>query len=77
MKWIDRIPLLPLGLLAVFLSIAPLHPEPHLLEKTRMLVQGNLTHGIDIFDLFFHGSAPLLFVVRVIREITQPKKPTG
>ncbi|NOZ09554.1 MAG: RND transporter [Gammaproteobacteria bacterium] len=74
MKWIDRIPLLPLGLLAVFLGIAPLHPEPHLFEKTRMLIQGNLIRAIDIFDLFFHGSAPLLFIIRVIRKITRSKK---
>jgi len=70
MRWIDRIPLLPLGIVAVFLGIAPLHPEPHLVEKFRMLLNGTLSRPIDIFDLFMHGTPVLLFVLRVYREIT-------
>ena len=46
---------------AVVLGLAPFRPEPHLVEKLRMLVNGQLTVPIDIFDLFLHG-APLLLV---------------
>ena len=46
---------------AVILGLAPFRPEPHLVEKLRMLVNGQLTVPIDIFDLFLHG-APLLLV---------------
>ena len=46
---------------AVILGLAPFRPEPHLVEKLRMLANGQLSAPIDIFDLFLHG-APLLLV---------------
>jgi len=67
LKLIDKIPLLPLGMLAVFMSLAPFQPEPHLLEKSRMLVEGTLSRPIDIFDLFLHSVFLILFIVRVFR----------
>ena len=45
----------------IILGLAPFRPEPHLVEKLRMLANGQLTAPIDIFDLFLHG-APLLLV---------------
>jgi hypothetical protein len=62
MQWLDRIPLSLLLPLAVLLALAPFKPEPHLLEKLRMLFDGTLSRPVDIFDLFLHG-APLLLVV--------------
>ncbi len=59
---IERIPLLWLGLIAVLLALAPVVPEPHLVEKTRMLLAGELTRPIDIFDLALHA-APLMLLV--------------
>ena len=56
-----RIPWTVLLPVAVILGLAPFRPEPHLVEKLRMLVNGQLTAPIDIFDLFLHG-APLLLV---------------
>ena len=67
LEFIERIPLLPLGVLAVFMSLAPFSPEPHLVEKLRMLVNGELTKGLDIFDLFWHGFFPVLFLLRLSR----------
>jgi len=64
---IDRIPLLPLAVAAVFMSLAPFSPQPHLLEKLGMLFNGELHRGIDIFDLFWHGIWPLLLGVRLVR----------
>ncbi len=67
MKILDRLPLLPLLFLALFLGLAPLAPEPHLIEKLRMLLAGSLARPIDIFDLVMHGAPLLLLAARVLR----------
>ena len=59
---IQRIPLLWLAVVAAWLAVAPITPEPHLIEKTRMLMAGTLSRPIDIFDLALH-SAPLILLV--------------
>lgn len=41
--------------LALFLGLAPFYPQPHLVEKLRMLAAGTLKRPIDIFDLFWHA----------------------
>lgn len=66
-KYIDRIPLLPLAIAAIFLSLAPFSPEPHLIEKSRMLINGELTKPIDIFDLFLHSFLLVLLAIRLVR----------
>lgn len=66
-KLIDRIPLLPLAMIAFFLAIVPLNSTPHLFEKLGMLFQWTLTRPIDIFDLLMHGTPVLLLVIRVVR----------
>lgn len=65
MKWLDKIGYLPLVIAALFLGSAPLIPEPHLWEKLKMLSNGLLVKPIDIFDLFFHGFAPVLLAVKI------------
>jgi hypothetical protein len=67
MKWLDRIPLAPLALIAIMLGLAPFVPEPHLVEKIGMLFHGTLTRPIDIFDLFLHGAPLLLLVAKLVR----------
>lgn len=67
LKYIDKIPLLPLTIAAIFMSLAPFSPEPHLLEKSRMLINGELSKGIDIFDLFWHSFLIVLLAIRLIR----------
>ncbi len=67
MKYIDRIPLLPLAIVAIFMSLAPFSPEPHLVEKLRMLANGELVKPIDIFDLFWHSFFIILLAIRLIR----------
>jgi len=66
LKYISRIPVIPLAVLAVFMLFAPFTPEPHLLEKSRMLINGELTKGIDIFDLFWHSFWVLLLLLRLL-----------
>lgn len=67
MKWLDRIPLLWLVLIAAWLAVAPVAPEPHLVEKLRMLSQGSLQKPIDIFDLLLHSVPLCLLVARLVR----------
>jgi hypothetical protein len=66
-KYIDRIPLLPLTVAAIFMALAPFSPEPHLLEKSRMLINGELSKPIDIFDLFWHSFLIVLLAIPLIR----------
>lgn len=54
-EWIDRIPLPWLVVIAGWLAVAPLAPEPHLWQKLKMLAAGTLTRPLDIFDLAFHA----------------------
>jgi hypothetical protein len=59
--WLDRLPWTWLLLLAVWMAIAPITPEPHLVEKLRMMVRGELVRPLDILDLAMHA-APLCLV---------------
>ena len=59
--WVDKLPWPPLLLLGGMLALAPFVPEPHLVEKVRMLFQGTLKRLLDWFDLFYH-LAPLLII---------------
>jgi hypothetical protein len=68
MRWLDSIPLLLLIALAVWMGVAPITPEPHLLEKLRMLGNGTLTRPLDIFDLCLHAAPLILLAVRLWRR---------
>ena len=74
MKFILHIPYIPLIVAAVLLGLSPFKPEPHLVEKLRMLFSGTLTRPLDIFDLFFHAT-PL--VLLAIKSISEKKNPTA
>jgi hypothetical protein len=52
--WIDRTPLGVLVAMTAWMLVAPIVPEPHLIEKWRMLRQGTLTRPIDLFDVVWH-----------------------
>ena len=67
MAWLDQIPLGILAIAALLLGLAPFVPEPHLVEKLRMLFQGTLTKPIDIFDLLMHGTPVVLLILKLIR----------
>jgi hypothetical protein len=43
-------------------------PEPHLVEKMRMLAAGTLTEPLDIFDMFWHLLPATLLAVKVVRR---------
>ncbi len=67
MQLIDNIPLSILIILTILLGLAPFVPEPHIVEKLRMLSQGTLRKPIDIFDLFYHAAPFILLIIKLIR----------
>lgn len=71
MKWLDRFPLVWLVVLALWMAVAPIVPEPHLIEKLRMLWQGTLARPIDIFDLLLHATPLVLLAVRLWRRLAR------
>lgn len=71
MKALDNISWLSVIAICVLLGGAPFTPEPHLLEKLRMLVQGTLSRPIDIFDLVMHGAPFLLLAAKIARVATR------
>lgn len=52
--------------LAILMALAPFFPEPHLVEKVRMLLHGTLRRPIDIFDLVFHLLPILLILLKLV-----------
>jgi hypothetical protein len=68
MAWLDKVPLALLILIAAWMAIAPIVPEPHLIEKVRMLSQGALTKPLDIFDLCLHTAPIVLLLIRLWRQ---------
>lgn len=66
--WLDKISYGTIAIPALFLGLAPFYPEPHLVEKLKMLAAGTLTRPIDIFDLFLHSAPLLLLLIKWLRE---------
>lgn len=67
MVWLDRFPLVWLVVVALWLAVAPIVPEPHVVEKLRMLSQGTLTRPLDVFDLAVHTVPMGLLAIRLWR----------
>ena len=74
MKWLDSIPLTALVIAAVILGGAPFVPEPHIIEKLRMLANGTLIKPIDIFDLAYHSLPIILLALKLVRIALNPVK---
>lgn len=51
-------------LLTLLLGLSPFVPEPHLMEKLRMLREGSLSRPLDIFDLFFHSLPAMVLGIK-------------
>ncbi|NCF81692.1 MAG: RND transporter [Proteobacteria bacterium] len=64
---IDRLPLSLLLVAALTLGLAPFLPEPHLLEKLRLLVGGTLVRPLDWFDLLLHSAPWVLLLAKLAR----------
>jgi hypothetical protein len=58
--------LIPLTLL---LGFAPFFPQPHIVEKIKMVMDGNLKRPIDIFDLVWHAWPFFLLAYRIVKDL--------
>ena len=65
-KLFQRLPLSLLIVLCLSLGLAPFTPEPHLLEKLKMLAAGELGKPVDIFDLMLHGTPWILLIIKLL-----------
>lgn len=66
-NFLDQIPWWAALAAALTLGLAPFLPEPHIVEKLRMLMAGALIRPVDIFDLLFHAAPWLLFLAKLAR----------
>ncbi len=66
MQWMNAIPLPLLIVMALTLGLAPFMPEPHVVEKLRMLFSGTLSKPVDIFDLLMHGTPWVLLGLKLV-----------
>ena len=55
--------------LVLILGFAPFFPQPHIVEKLRMLMAGTLKRPIDIFDLFWHAWPFVLLTYLIFRDL--------
>ena len=67
MKLLDSIPLALILVFGIFLTLAPIYPQPHLLEKIQMLFKGELSRPVDIFDLCWHSLGLVLIALKLLR----------
>ncbi|WP_018146267.1 MULTISPECIES: hypothetical protein [unclassified Thioalkalivibrio] len=66
-RWVDRAPLWLFALLVATLGLAPWIPEPHVAEKLRWLLAGELNRLWDILDLVMHAIPWLLMAFKLYR----------
>ena len=67
MQFLDNIPWWVALAAALTLGLAPFFPEPHIVEKLRMLSAGTLRRPIDIFDFCLHAAPWLLLFAKLLR----------
>ncbi len=71
MALLDKISWPIVIVLCLTLGLAPFTPEPHIWEKLRMLVAGDLRRPVDIFDMLFHGLPWLVALAKGLRQLRQ------
>lgn len=69
-KLLDSIPYLAL-VIAVFIGASVPFEQPHLFEKTAMLLSGTLSRPIDVIDLFIHSLPLILIAAKVLRDVVR------
>ncbi|OYW57011.1 MAG: RND transporter [Hyphomicrobium sp. 32-62-53] len=71
MSILDKLPWTVVAILCLTLGLAPFTPEPHIVEKLRMLLAGTLQRPIDIFDLLFHATPWIVLGLKGLRAISR------
>ncbi len=67
MAFIDKISLPLIVLACATLGLAPFFPLPHVWEKLRMLIAGELGKPVDIFDMLMHAAPFMVLVLKLVR----------
>jgi hypothetical protein len=70
MEWLDKLDYSLIIMATLLLGFAPFFPEPHLVQKIRMLKNKELKRPIDIFDLFYHLIPFFVLGLKLIRDFT-------
>ncbi|MBK8454434.1 MAG: RND transporter [Thiofilum sp.] len=73
-RWMDKLPWGLLIVAALTLGLSPFFPEPHLWEKLKMLVAGDLVKPIDWFDLVLHGTPYVLLLLKLLAQLLPKPK---
>lgn len=73
MSFLDQIPLSILVVACLTLGLAPFVPEPHIWEKLKLLVAGDLVKPIDMFDLALHAAPFVVLGLKLLRLATAPQ----
>ncbi len=71
--FLESLPWVLLVPAALLLALAPFRPEPHLVEKLRMLAAGTLKRPIDVFDLLLHAAPLALLVLKAAFALSGAK----
>lgn len=64
-----RVPVTVLVMACLTLGLAPFTPEPHVVQKLRMLATGALRAPLDRLDLVLHGTPWVLIVARLVAGV--------
>ena len=67
MAILDQIPMNLVILACLTLGLAPFFPEPHIWEKLKMLVAGELVKPVDIFDMLMHAAPFVVLALKLVR----------
>jgi len=67
-KFLDNVSYQMLGVITLFMLLAPFTPQPHLLEKWEMFKAGTLNKPIDIFDVFYHLIPLILLIIKAVKD---------
>lgn len=74
LRLLDKLPLHIALILGLVLGFSPFVPEPHVVEKLRMLGQGTLAAPLDIFDLIYHALPLALLIAKLARVVWLKRK---
>ena len=77
MKILDKIPFRTAIIMTIFLGLSPFIPEPHLWQKLKMLVAGELTQPLDMFDMLFHLAPAMVLLAKIYRHKTGADQTEG
>jgi len=64
-SWIVELPYGLLIVMAIFMAIAPIQPEPHLVQKFQWLMNGLPFKLIDVFDVLWHLLPMILITLKL------------